>query len=475
MTLYQLSKKKVGILGYGQEGQALTRFFLSKGLKPEILDNKPKALLPKQALNFLARHKLRTNFGPKALNRLYKLDVNFRSPGIPFLQPQLVRARKRGLIVSSQTQWFFEHCRAKIIGVTGTKGKGTTASLIYKMIKEEITNHKSQIKNVYLTGNIGQMQPLEILDKLQPNDWVVYELSSFQLQDLRRSPHIAVVLMVTSEHLDYHRTTAEYRQAKSAIARFQKAADSALINSDYAASKKIGSLGIGKKIYFSRKRAFGQACFIQNGYVCLKANNGGVSKLIKTDSVKLLGRHNLENVCAAALAASCAGASLTAIRQTLKNFRGLPHRLEALGERGGISFYDDSYSTAPEAAAAAISALSSNAANTPAGKIIPILGGSKKQSDFSRLITTIKRTKNLNALILIGQSAPILKKALLQKPKFKGKILLGAKTMKRVFKQIKQIARPGDTVVLTPGCASFDMFANCKSRGEQFKAQFKLI
>ena len=464
MNLQDLDKKLVAILGYGQEGKAVAAYLIKHGIKPVLFDQKPwgdwdeieKLEIERLGVNFI--------FGPDAFKELAGFDVAFRSPGV---NPKQVTSYK--LQVTSQTKWFFEHSPAKIIGVTGTKGKGTTSALIYEILKEnrsQVTSDKSQ---VYLTGNIGKVQPLEILDNLTAGDWVVYELSSFQLQDLDKSPHIGVVLMTTSEHLDYHSDEQEYMQAKSAITKFQTAYDFAVINADFKNSITIGAKGKGIKLYFSRQKSITAGCFVKNGIIVAPDGKTDI-KIANIEELQLKGRHNLENICAAVAAARCAGASVYQIRLAIKNFKGLKHRLEFVAEKNGVKFYNDSFSTTPETAMAAIKSF-----NEP---LIIILGGSSKNADFTKLGETIAEAKNIKAVILIGQEAVRIQSAITRtltpgpSPKGRGKgfaILENAKNMAEIFEQIKSVAQPGDVVLLSPACASFGMFKNYKDRGEQFK------
>jgi UDP-N-acetylmuramoylalanine--D-glutamate ligase len=481
MNLQDLNKKLVAILGYGQEGKAVTAYLIRHGITPVLFDQKPwedwdeieKLEIKKLGINFI--------FGPDCFKELAGFDVAFRSPGIRLSSLQL---SADSLQMTSQTKWFFEHCPAKIIGVTGTKGKGTTASLIYAILR---ATHYSLPTNCYLTGNIGKIQSLEILDYLMPEDWVVYELSSFQLQDLDRSPHIGVVLMVTQEHLDYHASQEEYVEAKSAITKFQTAHDTAVINADFESSIKIGKLGKGKKLYYTRKinipdfdgRPFGKTqggsecnrtsrqnreseqfsldCFVTDNQIIITEPNFQ----FPIPDLQLKGRHNLENVCAAILAARRAGASDEVIKKAIMNFKGLEHRLEFVDEKNGIKFYNDSFSTTPETAIAAIKAFTEPE--------ILILGGSSKHADFTDLGRTITGSKNIKAVILIGQEAGGIKSAIQNAGRYQGKIFEGAKNMGEIFDQIKSISEKGNVVVLSPACASFDMFKNYEDRGEQFK------
>lgn len=456
MELSDLKNKLVAVLGYGIEGRAVVKYLLKNGIKPVIFDQKAWKFQDEQIKNEIQSLGLNFIFGPDCFKELAGFSVAFRSPGISLNEPDLQKPAKKGLRFTSQTSWFFEHCPANIIGITGTKGKGTTSALIYEALKgtKKINN---QAFKAYLTGNIGKVQPLDFLDELKPHDWIIYELSSFQLQDLKQSPHIGVVLMVTSEHLDYHKSPAEYVSAKAAIISFQKPGDFAVINLDYKNSLKIGKLGKGKKYFVSRYKPALPGCYIQDGWVCAKFSGKNLQKIFPLSKLKLKGEHNLENICAAVTAAILAGASLTSVKNVLANFKGLEHRLQFVAQKNGVKFYNDSFSTTPETAIAAINAFSE--------KLILILGGSSKNSDFRSLAKKIIERPNIKTVILIGQEAPRLKNLL---KAFRGKIIEGAESMKEIFLQIKKEAKKGDTVLLSPACASFGMFKNYKDRGEQF-------
>jgi UDP-N-acetylmuramoylalanine--D-glutamate ligase len=484
MEIKDLQEKLVAVLGFGVEGKTTVSYLLKHGVKPTLFDEKPweewdeieKLEIKKLGINFI--------FGPDAFLELAGFGFVFRSPGISLLKVkgQLSKAA----ILTSQTKWFFEHCPAKIIGVTGTKGKGTTCSLIYEMLncsapiyrqlgKQPINGHAT-LGKPYLTGNIGKIQPLEILDGLTADDWVVYELSSFQLQDLEKSPHIGVVLMVTSEHLDYHHNQQEYLEAKSAITKFQTADDFAVINADFENSVKIGAQGKGEKIYFSRVKSVKEGFFVRDDRVLSSDSNFQ----FPISNLQLKGAHNLENVCASVSVGKILNIDNNIIRDALINFKGLEHRLEFVAEKNGIKFYNDSFSTTPETAIAAIQSF-----DEPE---ILILGGSSKNSEFTELGKTINGTKNVKAVILIGEEGLKIKlaidKTLTPNPSsirlrqgYVGqggrgetfKILVGAKNMAEIFNQIRTVAEKGDVVLLSPACASFDMFSSYVDRGNQFK------
>jgi len=447
----------VAVLGFAQEGRATVTYLVKHGVLPVIFDEKPWEEWQADDQEYIKSLKLNFIFGPACLSELAGFDVAFRSPGIKAFHPSLVAWQKKGLSILSQTKWFFQHCPAKIIGVTGTKGKGTTSSLIFQMLDTQ-KDHKQ----LFLTGNIGETQPFEILDILTEKDWVVFELSSFQLQDLTVSPHIGVCLMTTSEHLDYHADLEEYLAAKEPISKFQNNNDFAIYNIDFLASRYIGSLGGGKKIEISTNNQVNHGCFVAGNRILSKGFTGA-NHFFNLDRIQLRGSHNLQNIAAAIAAALCAGAEPSSIQKIIEEFKGLNHRLELVGQKNGVIFYNDSFSTTPETAIAAIEAF-----HEP--KIL-ILGGAIKGSDFSELAKAIVRKEDIKAIVLIGQEAENIQLAISAAGEFSGALLKGAKNMKEIIEQAVSLSAPGDVVVLSPACASFDMFKNYKDRGEKFKSE----
>lgn len=454
-------------MGYGSEGKAVTAYLLQHGIKPVIFDQKSWKdwdVATQRELESLA-----TPFitGPDYLEELRGFNVAFRSPGLWRLSARLVEEESKGMTITSQTQWFFDHCPGKIIGVTGTKGKGTTSSLIYEILKSNFSKESNQ--QIFLTGNIGKGTPLSFLDVLTEDALVVFELSNFQLQGLSSSPHIGVVLMVTAEHLDHHASLIEYHEAKSAIVAFQTKDDFAIMNFDYEASKNIGQNGKGQKFYFSRRSSLNNGCFVKDGFVycqgLLTVNNefGDDTPILDCSKFQLRGKHNYENICAAVLASACSGATLRSVQQAVYNFKGLTHRLEFVADKDGISFYNDSFSTVPETTIAAIQAFTQ--------PLILILGGSEKYSNYKQLGQAIAAANNIKAIVLIGITAPRIELALVEAGGSNAAIKTDARTMEEIFEQIKSVAENDDVVLLSPACASFGMFKNYEDRGLQFKTQ----
>ncbi len=421
--------KNVGVLGFGVEGKATFEYLKKHGVKADILDKKDDS-------NYL--------------NKLTNYNVVFKTPGISPLIPEIVAAKRAGVIFTSQIEEFFDLCPAPIIGVTGTKGKGTTSTLIYEILK-------TGGYDIYLGGNVG-VPAIDFLEKLTSDSLVILELSSFQLQVLERSPHIAVVLNITSEHLDYHKDTAEYREAKTNIIRHQTEGDYAVINDDYEVSKSFAKLTPANKYFFSRDHKV-EGCYVNDKDQIILNVEGENTIIASFSELKLRGRHNLENVTASSLAAYIAGANPETISKVIRNFPGLEHRLELVREVNGVKYYNDSFSTVPETAIAALDSFTE--------PIILIAGGSSKKSDYHELGNKIANS-NVKTLILIGDTAEEIKFTIPEG--FRGEIILGLTAMSEIVAEATKRAVSGDIVLLSPASASFGLFENYKDRGDQFKA-----
>lgn len=441
------SDKKILIIGFGVEGQSAINFFLKNGIPVTVADVKSKEEFDLEAIDSYAAQKVSFYF--QEFPELKDFDLIVRSPGISLQHPTLqsVAADK----ITSVTKLFLDVCPSSIVGVTGTKGKGTTSSLIYEMLK-------SGGHDVHLGGNIG-VPPLDFLDKLTSKSIVVLELSSFQLADLHKSPHIAVMLMVTAEHLDYHKDIYEYVDSKRNLIRFQSSEDYAILNKDYPATNESDIHTDAQVLYVSRENEVDRGCFIKDNQVVIRTE-GKDDVLINTKEILLPGAHNWENVCAAVMAAHLAGVEKKDIISVLKSFKGLEHRLELVKIVKGVRYYDDSFSTTPETAEAAIEAFEEP-------KII-ILGGSSKNSDFTRLGNVISQQETIKAIIGIGTEWERMK-AQFPTSNFQFPMIENLKNMDDVVKKAAEISEPGDVVLLSPACASFDMFKDYKDRGNQFK------
>ncbi len=422
---------KVAVIGGGVEGQAAIRYWTAKGAEVTVHDQNPQLRVPEGT---------KTVLGEDYLKGLGKYDLVVRSPGV---KPSSI---KTSAPVTSGVREFFEHCPARIIGITGTKGKGTTASLIARILGEAGWR-------VWLGGNIGR-SPLDFLGKVKASELVVLELSSFQLMDLDVSPHIAVCLMIAPEHLDWHKNIREYVAAKGNLFWHQQPGDVAIYDAENDYSTQIAQLSPGNKVPYLKA----PGARIESGKIVIAG-----AQICRTSEVGLIGPHNLENVCAAVTAAhEILGDNLDPVRRAVRDFRGLEHRLEYAGEIDGAKYYDDSFSTTPETAMAAIASF--------AGPKVLILGGSDKKSNYTELGRAVARG-NVREVVLAGQMAGKLREALTASG-FTA-IRRGGSTMDEIMDDVKIAARPGDVVLLSPACASFDMFRNYKDRGDQFKAAVK--
>lgn len=454
MSIEQLRQLRIGILGFGHEGQAVLEYLSKNHLTPTVYDRKPEQDWSTHQQSSLQQAQARAVTGHRYLTTaLAECQVLFKSPGVLLSPQQKQLITEQQIQLTSQTAWFFEHCPAPIIGVTGTKGKGTTTSLITEMLK----NAKH---SVYLTGNIGKQTPFSFLDQLTTNDTVVFELSSFQLEHLNRSPHIGVCLMVTTDHLDYHTDQDNYWSAKSPIAKFQTGQDILVYNQDYDGSRNIGALGAGQKLVVSAKSLMPPGAQIDAANQLIKIRFQNSEWTIRTADRKLLGDHNLENIAAAALVGTALQLPEQAITDAIREFSGLPHRLQFFGEWQGIKFYDDSIATNPDTVIAAIRAFKQ--------PVVLILAGADKGLDYSALINELNSNSHLKAVVTAGPVGKTLKKLLLEAD-FQKPLHGPFKTFEELVTKTCQTAETGDAVVLSPAGTSFDMFESYSQRGDHFQ------
>lgn len=443
----KFSSKKIAVLGFGIEGQNVCDFLQDSNIT--VFDAKEKKSFDPDLIAHYEKKGIAFSFGE--FSDLSGFDIIFRSPGINPSIEALTDAVKKGIEVTSATKVFFDLCPCPIIGVTGTKGKGTTSALIYEILKKEGFD-------AYLGGNIGT-PPLNFLEDLTSDSKVVLELSSFQLIDLEKSPHIGVMLMTTIEHMDYHKDVNEYVEAKRNILKHQNENDFAVLNKDYPASRESDIYTSGKVYMVSREQEVADGCFVKGESLILKMHDRE-EEIFDLKELGLRGKHNWENAAAATVASICAGASMNSIISVLKSFKGLEHRIELVAIIRGVSYFDDSFSTTPETAIAAIEAF-----DEP--KIL-ILGGSSKNSDFSELGMVISDTPSIKAIIGIGIEWQKIKSTIKDQ---KVMIYEDCKNMRDVVKKASEIGEIGDVVLLSPACASFDMFKSYKDRGQQFKQE----
>jgi UDP-N-acetylmuramoylalanine--D-glutamate ligase len=427
-------KQKIAILGYGVEGQAVYRYYSRTADRGPL--TAPEITICDANSDLEVPEGARAQLGPDYLENLEQFDLLVRSPGV---RPRDIKAMRP---VTTMTREFMARCPAPVIGVTGTKGKGTTSALIARMLE-------AAGKKVWLGGNIG-VPVFDFLAKVKPTDTVVFEMSSFQLMDVTRSPEIAVMLMIAPDHLNYHESMAEYTHAKGNIFRFQKPENRAVYNAGDEDATRLVGLSPGKHIPY---------CHVDGAYVKEGAIWYRGTRITNVDQVGLIGKHNLQNVCAAVAAVWEITSDPAVLAKAIKQFEGLPHRLQVVRTLGGIRFIDDSFAANPVAALSGMRAF-------PEPKIV-ILGGHRRGNDLTEMIHAVPQA-NVKHVVAIGETGPDIATKL--KELGYNQVTLVSGGMPEIVHQAWELATEGETILLSPGCPSFDMFKNFEDRGNQFQA-----
>jgi UDP-N-acetylmuramoylalanine--D-glutamate ligase len=441
-----LSGQRAMVIGLAREGLDLTRYLTAHGADVVVTDRKRAEELG-EALSALfaggsgGRGRVSLRLGGHDPADLNGIDVVYASPGVPPDHQLLQAARQRGIRQSSLVELFFALCPAPILGITGSAGKSTTTSLIGQIFE-------AAGREVFVGGNIGRPL-LGQLAHMSPSSWVVMELSSFQLEPLRTSPHIALVTNVTPNHLDRHPTMEDYWAAKGQILAHQSPNDWAVLNADDAWTLRYRPRG--RVLRFSLEGAV-EGAYLAGEQLMLLAQ-----PLLDVQEVQLRGRHNLANVLAAAAAAHAAGIEREPIQVAVRAFRGVAHRLQTVAERGGVLFVDDSIATAPERSIAALRAYDE--------PLVLIAGGRDKHlpmQEWAELI--VRRVKHV---VLLGEMSELVEQAVrAADPSYTW--ISRAATMNDAVAQAAQVATSGDVVLLSPGGTSYDMYADFEQRGRDF-------
>lgn len=459
----KIKTSRVTVLGIGISNFPLIGWLLSQGVTVTARDKKTyEELMPHS--EELEEKGVRLILGEKYLENIDE-DVIFRAPGIRPDIPQIAAAVSRGALLTSEMELFLELTPATVLGITGSDGKTTTTTLSYKILEAELA--KKGKGKVFVGGNIGTPL-LSRVSEMTCDDFAVVELSSFQLQTMQKSPRRAVITNITPNHLNWHTGMEEYTAAKCNI--FSHSPCEALtVNAENEITASLAAKTALPVTFFSsvhssyeevsRAKPGSSAVFERDGYIVF-SDGKTEEKIIKTSDILLPGRHNLENYMAA-ISLTRRFASHDSIRKVATSFGGVEHRLEFVREHEGVKYYNSSIDSSPTRTAAALSALHE--------KPIVICGGYDKNIPFEPLAEAL--CKRAKAVILTGATAEKIKKALLSCPEYDADALpvLREPDFKKAVLLAKEKSMPGDTVLLSPACASFDAFTNFEARGNFFK------
>ena len=424
-----LAGKKVTVIGLGRFGGgiAVSRWLGEQGANVLVTDEASEDALA-QSKNQLKDLPISFHLGGHQESDFADADLIVASPAVPPKSSYLELARRRNIPITTEIRLFIERCPAPITGVTGTKGKSTTTALLGEMLRQKYTTH--------VGGNIGRSLLFD-LPNIKPDHQVVLEISSFMLeylQEMNWSPHVAVVTMIAPDHLDRHGSLDHYIAAKRMLVEHQQSTDFAILNEDCPQCLVFARATKAKVILFGRKDR-------------------------KRFTLRIPGEHNQLNAQAAFAAASALNVSWDEAQKAISNFCGLPHRLQLVHEHRGVRYYNDSIATIPEAAAAALSAF-------PSKTVIQIVGGYDKGLSLNPLhAALVERAK---AVLCIGQTGPSISKAMGQAGHVSAPAIYDCHDLATALKIAKNIAAPGDTILLSPGCASYDQFKNFEDRGDKF-------
>ncbi len=444
----EMKGKKIAFCGIGISNLPLVSLFSKKGAVVTVCDRRKAEDLPEGDMLKSSGAIIKTGEG--YLDDL-DVDIIFRTPGMYYHMEQLTEYRKKGVIVTSEMEVFFDLCPCKTIAVTGSDGKTTTTTLIAEMLREEG-------KTVHKGGNIGRAL-LPMIEEIKPADYAVVELSSFQLISMRKSPDVAVITNV-APNLDVHKTMEEYTEAKLNLIQHQTAFSAAVLNRDNAVTCSMQELVRGELKLFSMKNEVYNGAFCDSAGDLYLARKGINTKIINKKEIRLPGEHNVENYLAA-ISAVTGYVSLKSIVTVAKNFGGVEHRIEFIRELDGVKYYNDSIATSPTRTIAGLKSFPQ--------KIIIIAGGYDKHIPFEPLADVVNEKVKL--MVLTGPTASKIEKVVTGYKDYNPESLqiLHAENLPEAVKLCREHANNGDIVSLSPACASFDSYPNFEARGRHFK------
>lgn len=442
-------EKKILIIGLGRSGIAASQVLCHLGARVWVQDNKIADQIDGQLLSFFKNSGVGMYLGVEPpLDEIY--DFIVVSPGVDPNLPWISRLKDNGCEVIGELELAYRMSNAHFVAITGTNGKTTTTTLTGEIFR------KAGMKT-HVVGNIGTAVIAEATDA-SGDDWMITEASSFQLETtVAFKPHVAALLNLTPDHLNRHKTMEAYGKAKSRAFQNQTEDDFAVVNAEDEICVKLAREYSGKLVLFSSRHAEGVNCFVEKEWIKIRNLSGEIIDVMPVEEIRLVGTHNLENVLASIAIAYFSGIDISDIRSAVEAFKGVEHRMEPVGVIDGVHYYNDSKGTNTDATITALRALS--------GNIILIAGGDAKGQDFSSLAREFK--DKVKALVLLGRDREYIAKAAKDKGFDK---IYEEKTMKDCVFKAASLARDGDNVLLSPACASWDMYDNFEQRGNDFKS-----
>lgn len=442
-----LHGKKVLVMGAGISGVAVAKIAQRLGADVTLSDAKPAEQLG-AAPGVLAQHNIRLVTGEQREELLTGVHLVIPSPGISINHPLLRQAASKNIEIISEVELAFRMTRAPFIAITGTNGKTTTTALTYEILKKSG-------RQAVLGGNIG-IALSEAVYNLAEDAIVVAEISSFQLEGVHCfRPHACAVLNLTPDHIDRHGTMQVYQAMKERIFARQTKDDYVILNYDDSIVRAMANQAPSQAVFFSNIRELSEGAFVKNGQIVLSFG-GKTENICPVEEMGIRGGHNVQNALAACALAKVCGVSGAVMAETLRHFRGVEHRLEYVAEINGVKYYNDSKATNPESAIVALQAF--------AEPVILIAGGYDKGTDLGSLMKEVKA--HVRELILLGQAADRFAAA----AEVHGiKAIHRASTLADAVTMASKLAQSGESVVLSPACASYDMFRNYEERGVIFK------
>jgi len=451
--LNEFKNKKVLVMGLGLHGggAAAARWLVKRGAEVTVTDLRDKKIL-KPSLDKLKGLLIVYILGRHSKEDFANADMVVQNPGVPYDSPYLKIAKKSGAEIVNEAGLFFEYAKSKnIVGITGTKGKSTTSTLVHKIVR-------TKWPKVLLAGNIRDTAMFDIADKVEKNAPVVLELSSWQLEGLekiRTSPRIAVITNIYQDHLNRYPSYSAYIAAKENIIKFQTMGDSAVLNYDNAILRALGKKYIkrGRKIYWFSKVKKTNGTHLKNGWIYFDKQ-----KIMPLSEIQVPGEHNIENILAAVCVAKILRIPGNIIRKQIALFKGVPNRLELIRILSSVKYYNDTTATAPDAAISALKTLG----NSDKKNIILIAGGANKKLDYKGFAKAINKFVKILIVFPGTATKKILNGAL------RTDQIVGAQSMDFAVNAAVQLAKAGDIVLLSPGTASFGMFLHEFDRGEKF-------